>query len=315
MYEPRWVRPRTIEEAVAALAENPSGARPIAGATDLAVRIRAEHDGPGTLIDLTGVGELAEIGVDTDTLSIGATATHAAVARHEVVRERAAVLARACASVGGPQIRARGTIGGNLANASPAADSAVALAALGAVAHARSARGERSIPLSGLFAGPGITVLEPDELLTRVTVELPPAGSRSAYAKLGQRRALAIAIASVAASFDPRAGRVRIALGSVAPTVVRAASAETAFAEGWRALDGGPVEGSGRGGGADVASAVGADLRRIKELLEEVAALAVDASCPIDDVRASAEYRTILVGELTLTALEEMVLGGSRASG
>ncbi len=141
MYEPKWDFPKTIDDAVAALADE--SAHPIAGATDLAVRIRADHGGPATLVDLTGVPELAAVGLDGDRLTIGATASHAAVARHDVVRQRAAVLAEACGTVGAPQVRARGTIGGNLANASPAADATAALAALDAVAHARSTRGER----------------------------------------------------------------------------------------------------------------------------------------------------------------------------
>ncbi len=294
MYEPKWVFPKTIDEAVAALADE--SAHPIAGATDLAVRIRADHGGPGTLVDLTGVPELAMISVDGDTLTIGAAASHAVVARHDVVKRRAAVLAEACGTVGAPQIRARGTIGGNLANASPAADATAALAALDAVAHARSTRGEREVPVTGLFAGPGQARLEPDELLTRVTLLLPPAGTSSAYRKLGQRKALAIAIASVAVTFDQTAGAVRIALGSVAPTVVRASRAERLFADGWSAT----------------AQADCPD--DMMGLIEEVAATAAHASSPIDDVRASAEYRTILVRELTRTALEELCLAEPRVS-
>ena len=307
MYEPKWVLPKTIDEAVEALADESS--RPIAGATDLAVRIRADHAGPATLVDLTGVPELAMIGVDGDTLTIGAAASHAAVSRHDIVAHRAAVLAEACGTVGAPQIRARGTIGGNLANASPAADASVALAALDAVAHARSTRGEREVPVTGLFAGPGQLRLEPDELLTHVTLALPRAGASSVYRKLGQRKALAIAIASVAVTFDPTASAVRIALGSVAPTVVRADAAEMVFAEGWGSLE--REAPTGDSGGADARGSA----RSRTELIEEVAAKAARASSPIDDVRASAEYRTILVRELTRTALEELCLAEPRVSG
>jgi len=294
VYKPTWVFPKTIDEAVAALADE--SARPIAGATDLAVRIRADHAGPATLVDLTGVAELALIDVEGDTLTIGACASHAAVARHGVVLHRATVLAEACGRVGAPQIRARGTIGGNLANASPAADATAALAALDAVAHARSTVGEREIAVTDLFAGPGQTRLEPDELLTHVTLSLPPTGASSVYKKLGQRKALAIAIASVAVTFDEASGAVRIALGSVAPTVVRASKAERRFADGWSAAV----------GAARSDDMVG--------LIEEVAAEAAGASSPIDDVRASAEYRTVLVRELTRTALEELCLAEPRVS-
>ncbi len=301
MYEPKWVFPRTIDDSLEALADE--SAHAIAGATDLAVRIRADHGGPATLVDLTGVPELARVAVDGDTLTIGAAATHAAVTRHDAVRQRVAVLAEACGTVGAPQVRARGTIGGNLANASPAADATGALAALDAVAHARSTRGEREIPVTGLFAGPGQLRLEPDELLTHVTLELPPPGASSVYKKLGQRKALAIAIASVAVTFDPTACAVRIALGSVAPTVVRAEQAESTFAGRWSGVVG---EGGVAGQGCR---------DEVMGLIEEVAAQAAGASSPIDDVRASAEYRTILVRELTRTALEELCLAEPRVSG
>lgn len=287
MYEPRWIHPKTTADAAAALAEEPGRARPVAGATDLAVHIRASHDGPETLVDLTCVDELAAVRVDGGRLSIGAAATHALVAEHPVVGERAAVLAQACGTVGAPQIRARGTIGGNIANASPAADATVALVALDAVATLVSARGERDIPVAELFTGPGSTVLEPDELLTRVGFDLPGDEATSVYRKVGQRKALAIAIASVAATYDPATGAVRIALGSVAPTIIRATGAEAVFAAG-----------------GDVMELIGA-----------AAAEAARASSPIDDVRASAEYRAILVEELTRTALEELVLAGPRVSG
>ncbi len=308
MYEPKWVFPKTIKAAAAALAEEPGRARPVAGATDLAVRIRADHDGPGTLVDLTGVAELSFVRVDGDTLTIGAAASHASVAEHQVVRERAAVLAQACGTVGSPQIRARGTVGGNLANASPAADATVALTALDAVAHAVSTRGEREIPVTRLFTGPGATVLEPDELLTHVTLELPPADAVSVYTKLGQRKALAIAIASAGITFDPRTCAVRIALGSVASTVVRATRAEELFAKRWSAK---AWSASQDRPGVECAGTAGTGMT---ELIEAVAAEAVNASSPIDDVRASAEYRTILVRELTRTALEELCLAEPRAS-
>ena len=285
MYEPRWVHPSTVGEAVAALAGSDGGVRPVAGATDLAVRIRADRIGPNVLVDLTGVKELATISCSGDELTIGALASHAAVACHPVIRERAGVLAQACRSVGSPQIRARGTVGGNLANASPAADATVALAALDAVACACSTSGERKIPVVDLFDAPGRTVLASDELLTHVTVALPRHGATGFYKKLGQRKALAIAIVSSAVTFDAAAGSVRIALGSVAPTVVRATAAEEFFAGEWERVE---------------------DRRR---LIEAVAEMAVHASCPIDDVRASGEYRAILVGELTRTALEELCFG------
>ena len=162
--------------------------------------------------------------------------------------------------------------------------------------------------MTGLFAGPGATVLDSDELLTRVTLTLPKAGGASVYAKLGQRKALAIAIASTAVVFDPISGTVRIALGSVAPTVVRAWEAERLFATGWAAAT--------HGGAARDDGPINARAREsMEELIEAVAVEAVGASDPIDDVRASAEYRMVLVKELTRTALEELCLAEPRVSG
>jgi CO/xanthine dehydrogenase FAD-binding subunit len=197
------------------------------------------------------------------------------------------VLSAACRTVGAPQIRARGTIGGNIANASPAADGAVALVALGAsVVIESKIDGRREVPLVDFFTGPGETVLRPDELVTGVMFDRPTDEARSAYKKAGQRNALAIAVASVAATHEPGTGTVSIALGSVAPTPIRATEAERVFAEGWP-------------------DAAGSEPGR-HELFREVAAAATGAASPIDDIRASAWYRTVLIEVLTRRALEEV---------
>jgi len=293
MVEPAWHAPRTIEEALAAL-DAVEGARPIAGGTDLAVRILSGEARPPAIVDLGRVPGLDSVTVSrpahgVERVEIGARVTHAAVAAHPFLRVRVPALAEACATVGSRQIRERGTLCGNVANASPAADSAVALLALDAAVTVRSARGGATeIPLESFLLGPGETTLKRGELVTGVAFDCPSEGARGAYLKLGLRRALAIAIVSVAAVFEPGAGTVRIALGSAAPTPVRARAAEELFAEEWHAARGrGPQD------------------REV--LMAEVARRAVHAARPVDDLRATAWYRSAMVEALTMDALEKAI--------
>jgi CO/xanthine dehydrogenase FAD-binding subunit len=289
MYEPLWEHPETVGEVEEILAEAGDRARLIAGGTDLAVAIKRGDTRPEILVDLGRVAGLADIDAAPggDEVEIGALATHARLARHPVLLARATALAQACRAVGSPQIRARGTIGGNVVNASPAADGAVALTAFGATVKVREAypsrRGTKVVPLEEFLLGPGSVALGPSEFVSGVTLRLPDPGARSVYMKVGQRSALAIAIASAAVVFAPSAGRVRIALGSVAPTPVRATAAEALFAAEWE-------------GATDRA-----------ELIGEVAAKAVESTSCIDDVRASAWYRADLVRALTRRALTRLI--------
>ncbi len=290
---PRWESPATLAEAAEILRDAAGSARAIAGGTDLAVRIRRAEERPDVLVDLgriensDGVELRPEAGA-IGRMEIGALATHATLAEHPLVREHANVLAEACRTVGAPQVRSRGTIGGNLANASPAADGVVALLALDAavwVQSASSCAGDAgAVPIVDFLTGPGESVLRDDELIGGIVFDRPSPAARSVYVKAGQRNALAIAIASVAAIFEPDAGIVRIALGSVAPTPVRAGDAEALFESDWR-------------GGADP-----------ETLFDAVAAAAAAASSPIDDVRATARYRRILTEALTRSALDRICL-------
>lgn len=288
MYEPTWVAPRTVGEALAAL-DAADGARPIAGGTDLAVRILNGTARPPAIVDLGRIADLGTIDVmspapGVDRVEFGALATHAAVAAHPFVRKRAPVLAAACLTVGSRQVRERGTLCGNVVNASPAADGAVALLALDAAVRVRSAdgRADTQIPLESFLVGPGETTLRPCELVTSVGFDCPSDGARSAYLKAGQRKALAIAIVSVAVVFEPSAGALRIAVGSAAPTPVRAREAEELFAEEWHGA------------------------RDRGTLLSEVARRAVLSVRPIDDLRAGAWYRTAIVEAMTKRAMEEV---------
>ena len=294
MYEPVWRRPRSKAEALAVLADAGASSTVIAGGTDLTPLITAGRLHPEVLVDLGAAEDLAYVRVGASesgvgTVEIGATVTHAVLSRGARTLS-AGVLSAACATVGGPQIRARGTIGGNLANASPAADGAVALTALGASAVLESAAGRREVPLPEFFTGPGQSTLSVGELLTGVRFERPSDRARGVYMKEGQRNALAIAVVSVAVVHEPDAGTVRMALGSVAPTPVRAEEAEALFAAEWeRAGDRGA-------------------------LVRAVAAAAGRAASPIDDVRASAAYRRKLLEIAARRALEE-VCAPARRSG
>lgn len=292
MYEPAWKHPSSVEEALYDLADAGKSVKVIAGGTDLAIQLKKGESRPDVLVDMGRVDELRPIDDRRGdpagpSLEIGALATHGALAGSEIIRESLPLLADACRTVGAPQIRARATVGGNLANGSPAADAAVALLALDAVTVLESngeKRTSREVPAGEFLTGPGRTVLRDAELLTRVRVDVPAGSSRAVYIKAGQRNALAIAIVSVAAVFDPETGSVRIALGSVAPMPVRASGAESLFGEEWNGCS------------------------SPEELIEAVAVEAVRSASPISDVRASAEYRTILVEALTRRALKEICL-------
>ncbi|MCK4511000.1 xanthine dehydrogenase family protein subunit M [bacterium] len=284
MYEPVWRHPKSLDEAVAAIGDAGESGKLIAGGTDLAVLIHKGVSRPDVLVDLSLAREHAGVTVAEGRIELSALATHAEIAAHPQVRERVGLLALACAAVGSAQTRSRGTVGGNVANASPAADSVTALAALDADVHIQSVHGRRIIPLAGFCKGPGLTTLAGDELITGISFDLPGSDAGSYYRKVGQRNALAIAIVSVGATFDPEAGTVRLAFGSVAPTVVRARAAEELFESEWASSKDRPA------------------------LVGAVARLAVEAVSPIDDVRATAEYRTMLVETLAASSLEEMCL-------
>jgi CO/xanthine dehydrogenase FAD-binding subunit len=292
MYEPAWKFPTTALEAAEILREAAGRATPIAGGTDLTARLRSGDERPEVLVDLAGIEEFGGVDLTPDPdavgqMTMGALNTHGALARDDLVRQHVPLLAEACATVGSPQIRSRGTVGGNVANASPAADAAVALLALDAAVRVVSAddcEGDRAgLPLEGFFTGPGETVLRDDELIADISFDCPAESARSLYLKAGQRKALAIAIVSVAALYEPEAGLVRIALGSVAPTAVRARDAENLFESEWPAGD-------------------------CEAVIDAVAARAVGSASCIDDVRASGRYRRILIETLTRSALRRLCL-------
>ncbi len=283
--------PRTLEEALAMKASTPE-AVPIAGGTDLMVEINFDHARPEILIDLTRVAELASWRLDGDRLFVGAGMTYARLLR-ELPQMRA--LAEASRSVGSPQIRNRGTLGGNLGTSSPAGDSLPVLAAHDAeVVLISAARGERSVPWDAFLVGVKRTSARPDELI--LGARWRALGGPQSFSKVGTRNAMVIAVVSLCFALDPEARTARVALGSVAPTVVRAPEAEAFLAAAFEDAGvwddpGAPVPGG---------------------TVEAFAERVVAATRPIDDVRGSAAYRRHAVRVLARRALRWAV--GERAT-
>jgi CO/xanthine dehydrogenase FAD-binding subunit len=213
-------------------------------------------------LDLWRLTSLKAIEVRRDVLSIGALATHTALIQSPLVRKRLPMLAAAAREIGGVQIQNRGTLGGNVANASPAGDTLPVLAAADAVVVLQSAAGARRVPFNEFYTGYRQSVRRPDELIT--SFEIPAVRGRQVFRKVGTRAAQAISKVVMAVAGSRR--DLRIAVGSVAPTVVRARRTEAALAEG----------------------ASMADAQRI--LMEEIA--------PIDDIRSTAEYRRRVTANL-----------------
>jgi CO/xanthine dehydrogenase FAD-binding subunit len=272
------LQPTTWADALAARAENP-GALPLWGGTDVMVDVNFGRARPEAILDLTRVSDLADWGEADGALRIGAGVTYTrAIAE---LGDRLPGLAAASRTVGSPQIRNRGTVGGNLGSSSPAGDALPPLYASGAeVELVSSARGTRRMPVDEFITGPKRNLLEPDELIAAVHV--PSARGPEVFAKVGTRNAMVIAVCSFALALDADERRVGTCLGSAAPTPVRASEAE-AFAEA-------ELDWEGRG---PVAVAT----------LERFGELVADAARPIDDVRGTSAYRRHALAVLGRRAL------------
>src|SRR4051812_27620487 len=221
--------PRSLSDALRMLdAEGPL--TPMAGCTDLYVALNAGALKAARLIDLWPLDELRRIKASPNVLSIGALCTYTEIIQSPVVGARVPMLAAAAREIGGPQIQNRGTLGGNVANASPAGDTLPVLAAADAMVVLRSAERERRVPFVEFYTGYRRSVLQPDELLT--AIEIPRIEGRQWFRKVGTRAAQAIS-KIVRAGIDPGRGRApRIAIGSVAPTVAGVPATEAALASG-----------------------------------------------------------------------------------
>ncbi|AUA10506.1 xanthine dehydrogenase family protein subunit M [Streptomyces sp. SID8382] len=276
-----FLRPAGWEEALAAKAEHPT-AVPIAGGTDVMVEINFDHRRPEYLLDLTRVAELAEWEVTDRTVRLGAGVPYTRII--EELRAELPGLALAAHTVGSPQIRNRGTVGGNLGAASPAGDAHPALLAAGAEVEAASVRGTRFIPVEEFFTGVKRHALAPDELIRAVHIR--KADGPQQFSKVGTRNAMVIAVCAFAVALHPRTRTVRTGIGSAAPTPVRAREAE-------EFLGGALEEGGFWDSGAPLAPSVA---RRFAELC-------AGACRPIDDVRGTAAYRRHAVGVMARRTL------------
>jgi xanthine dehydrogenase small subunit len=254
------VRPRSLKAALALMASDPT-LMPIAGCTDVYVGLHFGTMTQKRFIDVWRLKELHGISVDKDVLRIGATSTYAEIIESKLVQKRVPMLVAAAREVGGAQIQNRGTLGGNIANASPAGDTLPVLAAAGARVVLRSHSGTRTVPFDTFYTGYRASVRKPDELIT--AIEIPRIDGTQWWRKVGTRRAQAISKIMMAAV---RGKDVRIAIGSVAPTVVLARNAAAVLSSG--------------GAVADARTALRSDI------------------APIDDIRSTGEYRATVAGNL-----------------
>jgi len=279
MFDFEVVVARDLQHLLALLAHDPD-ARIVAGATDFIPFVNAGKWRPRLAIDITGVQELRGCWPADGWVEIGSLVTHSELSGSAFLRQKAAALAEAAAAVADPLIRARATIGGNICTASPAADIVPALFILGAELTLLNQAGSRRLPLSAFLIGPGKTALRPGEVLAAIRFPVPTARTGTAFLKLGRRQAMAISVANAAAFVELDDGRItacRLALGALAPTVVRCAAVEAYLKnKRWNAAS-----------------------------LAESAALVFEAICPIDDVRASASYRRAIAPQLAQRVLVE----------
>jgi xanthine dehydrogenase small subunit len=270
--EPPVTSPRMLADAYDLMASG--GWTPLAGGTDLMVRITGEiGEAPGRLLDIWHLDELRGITLLQDTLVVGALSTYTDLRSSDAVARAVPALSQAAATIGAAQIQNRGTIGGNVVNASPAGDTLPLLLATDARIVLGSVRGERVVPATGFWVGYRVTARADDELVLRIEIPIPP-GRQVRFRKVGTRRAQAISKVVMALAWVPdHAGAwhdVRLAYGSIAPVPVRLPAAEAE-------LEGGVVS---------------------REVAARAAAAVTRSIEPIDDVRSTADYRRAVSGRI-----------------
>jgi carbon-monoxide dehydrogenase medium subunit len=285
--------PGSVAEALEMLARDDGPvAIPIAGGTNVVVAMRDGMHRGVALVDVSRLGELRGVRRDGDEIVVGGGTTLAAILASDLVAQHGRPLHQAARVFANPLIRNRATVAGNLVDASPAADTAPALLAMGATVELASAAESRRVPLKEFFLGPNLTARRPDELLVAVRWSIPPQRSAGLFQKLALRRGTACSVLSVAVLVeedeDGVVARARIALGAAAPRPLRASAAEEALVDG----------------------------RLTTTTIHVAGELASEAAEPIDDVRSTGDYRRRMVAVLTrrlLTeAAHELELGGWR---
>ena len=276
-----FVQPLSMSEALEAKNAHPE-AVPIRGGTDVMVNLNFARSRPEVILDLSRIKELDEWGTEDNLLRVGAGVSYTRII--EEIGEELPGLAMASRTVGSPQIRNRGTVGGNLGTASPAGDALPPLYASDAEVEVASVEGSRRIPVRDFVRGPKQNALAPNELISAFYVRR--ADGPQQYSKIGTRNAMVIAVSAFALALHPETGRVGACIGSAGPTPIRAEEAER-FAQGVMEEDG---LWESRGAIPEAA------LRRFGEFV-------AGAARPIDDVRGTAEYRRHSVGVLARRAL------------
>jgi len=273
-----YVAAKDVTDAVALLAEHGAGAKVLAGGTDLLADLKFAPHHPDIIVDISRLDELKDIEVADDGLHIGALVTHSEIMRSAVIRDMFPALVEAAYTIGAVQTRNLGTLGGNLVTCVPSMDSGPTLIALEAEVVIAGPGGERRIQLGELFAGPRKTSLKTGELLTDIIIPKANLDKPAAFEKFGLRKGQALALVNAAAAFFVDNGNFkapRIALGAVAPIVIRAPEAE-AYLEG----------------------------RKItKDAMAEAGRIAATEAEPISDFRASADYRRDLITVLVKRCL------------
>jgi carbon-monoxide dehydrogenase medium subunit len=269
----QYVAPQSIDEAVAAMAAANGTGRVLAGGTDLLVQMRAGVVSPGIIVDVKKIAEMTTIEETSGGFRIGAAVSGAVIGEHARLKKAWPGVVEAINLIGSKQIQGRASPGGNLCNASPAADSVPALVAAGAIVTVQGPKGRREVPVEKIHAGPGRTTLQPGEIVVSFTLPARPPGSSDAYLRLIPRTEMDIAVVGCGVSLTMQNGKctaARVGLGAVAPTVLL-------------------VEDAGK-------ALVGS---RLDEKALEAAAAACRAVCkPINDKRGTIAYRTKIAGVL-----------------
>ncbi len=263
-----------LADALKQLDQNGPDARLIAGGTDLVLNLKKKTVQPKVIISLHSLKDLEYVEEKNGIIHIGAMAKHADLAVHPILEKYASILCQAVGLIGSWQIRNVGTIGGNLCNASPAADSAPPLQALDAEVVVSDLNGDRIIPVTSFFTGPGQTVMKPNQILKEIRITPPVHPSEGCYLKLRRRKAVDISLAGVAFQAQTDATgknieKVSIALGGVAPTPIRVPEAENCFKN--------------------------VSVEEAFEKIESCAQACMETAKPIDDLRASADYKRTIV--------------------
>jgi CO/xanthine dehydrogenase FAD-binding subunit len=287
-----WEAP-SLDEALTELQVSGADAKVIAGGTDLVLNMKKKKILPRRVISLHYLKELDFVRTKDSEVRIGALTRHADIAADPWLKSHLPIMCEAAGLIGSWQIRNVGTIGGNICNASPAADSAPPLLALNAQLIVASKKAEKKIPLASFFTGPGETVLETDQILKEIVIEIPQQPSAGCYLKLRRRKAVDVSLAGVAFQAETESdgrtlARVGIALGGVASAPIRVADAEAVLV------------------GLTVDQALGK--------ISNCAGIAAQAASPIDDVRATASYRRTIV-EVFVRQCAQKVLGTLKNGG